>query len=590
MEKFTIVHNLFYNTKFTAHKRLVQSFIFMLFLINSAITPAQTPGDMLVRPLLGEEKVLFILVNYPDDSTPVMTYEQTVNHANTVAAIMEANSYGSHTFDVDVTPVLTMPQPKSFYELDDRKSFVRMRADALFIAEQNGFTVEEYDREAIFTKKLWPQPYGAAGGFNFRTIFSSKKNKAPLSAHEFGHTYDWNHANYWKVSSSNPLDTNGMIVNYGDKFDIMGDHENPHHYNPWFKWRVGWLPDESIKTVTESGNYVIRGLEMDPAAAPANTYSALRIRRSPESEFIVYYRSQEPFANTGALISVAGVSNNKPILLLDMTPGSQNPGDDYKDAALLPGITVQDNITGIGLTVLEKYDDSLLVNVVVPPGTIDVLPILNFVSPDAGVTIKGGVDYEVTAYDPDFGNENGAGIEKVKFALGWVKGDNPYIPEGTEFIALDSGQITSPPYLFHAETEGFPDEVYRMKITAFSQDGGKNIATFKHIIDNTGPSVTSAVKEATDNPIRLEQNTPNPFAESTAIAYHLNRPGQVTLCVYDMFGRKVRTLVQKHQAAGRHTVSWDGSDSSGESSSGGLYFCELRMGEFVASKRLLLLR
>jgi len=304
----------------------------------------------------------------------------------------------------------------------------------------------------------------------------------------------------------------------------------------------------------------------------------------------VYYRSQEPLAKAGALISFYSPFNKSPTVLLDMTPGSLIPSEDYKDAALVPGATVVDNASGIELTVLEKYDDSLIVNVVVPPGPMDVLPIINFTSPGAGVAIKGGVDYEVTAYDPDTGNENGAGIEKVKFSLGWLEGDNPYIDGGTEFIAVDSAQVSTPPFVFHVETEGFPDECYQLRAYAFSQNGSNNLAVFKHIIDNTGPSVASAVKEATGSPIRLEQNTPNPFVESTAITYHLNRPGQVTLCVYDMFGKKVRTLVQKHQATGQHTISWDGSDSSGESSSGGLYFCELRMGEFVAAKRLLIMR
>jgi pectate lyase len=62
-------------------------------------------------------------------------------------------------------------------------------------------------------------------------------------------------------------------------------------------------------------------------------------------------------------------------------------------------------------------------------------------------------------------------------------------------------------------------------------------------------------------------NYPNPCNPSTTIPYNLAASGHVTLAVYDVLGRKVKTLVNEIQAAGYHTVVFDASNLSS-----GLYF------------------
>lgn len=367
----------------------------------------------------------------------------------------------------------------------------------------------------------------------------------------------------------------------------MGDFDHPHHYNPWLKWRAGWLTDDDVKTVTESGDYTIRGIEMDPATAPENTFTALHIRRSPISEFIVYYRSQEPNANTGALISLVAPTNRSHTILIDMTPGSLPPDEDYLDAALLPGNTVTDISSGIELSVLEKFDDSLLVHVKVPSNPVDIIPVIGFISPEAGLTTIGGVDYEVMAYDPDEGSENGAGIESLKMTLGWIQGDNPYVEDGTEFVPVDSIFLSTPPYTWHVETESLPDEVYRLKVLATSTNGSSNFGQFVHIIDNTGPSVANASKESELSPAVLHQNAPNPFSGGTLISYRLNEPGVVVVSVHDKFGRKVKTLLRAFKSPGEHILTWDGRDAGGNLSPNGIYLCELRMEDQVSTIKMI---
>jgi hypothetical protein len=79
----------------------------------------------------------------------------------------------------------------------------------------------------------------------------------------------------------------------------------------------------------------------------------------------------------------------------------------------------------------------------------------------------------------------------------------------------------------------------------------------------------------------LLQNTPNPFRGSTRIAYRLPEPGVVTLRLYDVLGRPVRTLVEGVEAAGPHVVILDG-----EGLPGGVYHYEMNAGGRRMSRRL----
>ncbi|MFQ5605873.1 MAG: FlgD immunoglobulin-like domain containing protein [bacterium] len=545
----------------------------------------------MLRPILGVQKVLFIRVKYPDDAQVVLTAQQAQAHADNLKAIFKANSYDKLNLEIDITPVLTMPQPTSFYHLFNRLSFVRIRADAIKIAEEAGYHESDYDREVIFTTKVWPLVQTGVGGINLRTSYITK-NSPSLTAHEMGHTFDWSHANFWRVTSASPIDTAGEQIEYGDKFDIMGDVFHFHHFNPWYKFRVGWIPPENILTVSDSGTYFIRALEEPPqAGAPGNTYSALRIRRDRNTEYWVYYRSREDSANTGALISRMEPQNRSQTLLLDMTPGSRPKNKDHKDAALVPGNTIRDQEAGIEITVLGKNSDSLGVRVVVSNDAIDTLPIIDILNPKPGITVHGAIDYEATAFDPDAGTMNGAGIDTVTFVLNYSEVKETLLDQTVKIVAVT--QLTTPPYIFHVETDGLADEAYRLTVLAKSQNGGVNRAQINHIIDNTGPSVPTSIDEkrvAAASTFQLQQNYPNPFNPSTMINYTVGHGGQVELRIYDLLGRKVRSLVHENKPAGEYSVLWNGTNDAGRRVATGSYFYEIRVGEFISIKRMLLLK
>ncbi|MCX6831865.1 MAG: fibronectin type III domain-containing protein, partial [candidate division Zixibacteria bacterium] len=88
----------------------------------------------------------------------------------------------------------------------------------------------------------------------------------------------------------------------------------------------------------------------------------------------------------------------------------------------------------------------------------------------------------------------------------------------------------------------------------------------------------------------LAQNYPNPFNPSTAIEFTLPRPGQVTLEVYDIVGRKTRTLVSEAVTAGTKRVIWDGCNADGATVASGVYFYRIKAGDFIETRKMLLLK
>lgn len=88
----------------------------------------------------------------------------------------------------------------------------------------------------------------------------------------------------------------------------------------------------------------------------------------------------------------------------------------------------------------------------------------------------------------------------------------------------------------------------------------------------------------------LAQNYPNPFNPTTRIAFDLPEQSLAKLVVYNLLGQQVNVLTNRHLNAGHHVLDWNGLDASGNIVASGVYFYELRAGDFVAKKKMLLLR
>ena len=88
----------------------------------------------------------------------------------------------------------------------------------------------------------------------------------------------------------------------------------------------------------------------------------------------------------------------------------------------------------------------------------------------------------------------------------------------------------------------------------------------------------------------LNQNYPNPFNPVTTLRYDIPENSHVNIIIYDILGRQVRTLVNQTQDAGFKSVLWDATNDFGKQVSAGVYLYQIQAGEFVQTKKMVLLK
>ncbi|MCX5752971.1 MAG: T9SS type A sorting domain-containing protein, partial [Candidatus Krumholzibacteria bacterium] len=88
----------------------------------------------------------------------------------------------------------------------------------------------------------------------------------------------------------------------------------------------------------------------------------------------------------------------------------------------------------------------------------------------------------------------------------------------------------------------------------------------------------------------LRQNYPNPFNPSTTIDYSIAKTSPVEIAIFDVNGRKIRTLVSEIKMQGAYKAVWNGKSDRGTSVASGVYFYRLIAGDFTQIKKMILLR
>ena len=111
-------------------------------------------------------------------------------------------------------------------------------------------------------------------------------------------------------------------------------------------------------------------------------------------------------------------------------------------------------------------------------------------------------------------------------------------------------------------------------------------------VDST-TAVDEDIRDWTAVPSRtvLHQNTPNPFNPMTTITFDLARASHVSLNIYDVAGRLVRSLANTKMTAGfNKQVRWDGLDNENRHVSSGVYFYKLESDNFRATRKLVVMK
>jgi hypothetical protein len=97
-------------------------------------------------------------------------------------------------------------------------------------------------------------------------------------------------------------------------------------------------------------------------------------------------------------------------------------------------------------------------------------------------------------------------------------------------------------------------------------------------------------EETIPNAFSLEQNYPNPFNPSTNIGFRISDGGFVSLKVYDVLGNEVATIVNEELPAGTYEVEFNSHSGEVRNLTSGVYFYQLQAGDFIQTKKMVLMR
>ena len=126
-----------------------------------------------------------------------------------------------------------------------------------------------------------------------------------------------------------------------------------------------------------------------------------------------------------------------------------------------------------------------------------------------------------------------------------------------------------------------------LRLTVYVQDlNSKDVlnAATMFLADDTVPVPMDTPQYGTG----LAGVFPNPFNPQTTVQYTMHLPGHVSLKIYDLEGRLVKTLVSDFESAGRHSVVWNGSTDGNRPVASGVYFARLVAHNTTDSRKLVL--
>ena len=178
----------------------------------------------------------------------------------------------------------------------------------------------------------------------------------------------------------------------------------------------------------------------------------------------------------------------------------------------------------------------------------------------------------------------GAVVYEGTFPLG-CPGVMEFVPPGSDPLP---GAKFGNPMLFKLWRQSTDTEVSGTPVYT----SGGNFGDFLTVINPLNGSTTDVRDEVSDAPgtFSLEQNYPNPFNPRTTITFHLPKSVQTIISIYNMMGKKIRTLLDRKMTAGSHSIVWNGKDNQGHLVGSGVYLLHMKAGDYSDTKQLLLIQ
>ncbi len=370
----------------------------------------------------GENRVLLILV-HPTDSAPELLAEEVDSITADVAAWFEEVSYGKVWLNWTVT---------NWYALDEASHSRQIVYQA---AAADGHDLTQYDRMVVGLHGYTGRS-SSTQGIHFYNVttddgdvqmlvsrcdvkgFANTSASRRTLTHELGHSFGLSHAMFNGSLT-------GEVDQYGNQLDTMGSSPGWRHFGAAYKHQMGWLDDQQVELVTQSGEYTLRTIEgEDPHALRISKgivervkngeviteehFLFLEVREPPETDDAPRDDSSRPGdlnVTTGALNGVI-VNHVRPVdqfgynkwvvTALDATP--ETPTASSGDFQLLQGRTFSDSEAGIHITALNVTDNETTVRIVLGEQSANVAPTITSVEAVPG---NAGFLFSVDATDSD---------------------------------------------------------------------------------------------------------------------------------------------------------------------------------------------
>ncbi|SVA37537.1 uncharacterized protein METZ01_LOCUS90391, partial [marine metagenome] len=118
-------------------------------------------------------------------------------------------------------------------------------------------------------------------------------------------------------------------------------------------------------------------------------------------------------------------------------------------------------------------------------------------------------------------------------------------------------------------------------------DHAGNMSEYSGVVEAT---ILSIDGDPIPDVYALHQNYPNPFNPVTTLRYDLPEDAMVTITIYDIMGRRIRTLVNIDQTAGYRSIHWNATNDFGQTVSAGMYIYTIQAGEFRKTRKMVLLK
>ncbi|MBL9127215.1 MAG: PKD domain-containing protein, partial [Verrucomicrobiales bacterium] len=366
-------------------------------------TGETTPPTAASPATSGSKRILFIRVDFSDLQGESLTTSRAADLARELHSFFQNNSYGRAGFreigaGSDVTPVFRMPRTAASYGSNDDAG--DLRTDARNAARNAGYVLGNYDYDITCMKSVPGFGWAGLGFVGAPGAWIRGTSSTGVTAHELGHNYGLNHANYWDTAGPT-VTGRGESIEYGDKFDTMGAASaGNNHFNARYKRLLGWLQDGEFAVATTNGTYRVHAHDVTNAVVGSR---GLQIFANARTNYWVEFRQR--FSSNRWLFNGVGLRwtgrGNEASLLLDTTPDSPREKD---DAAITLGRTFSDFDSGIHVTPIAKGGSTpAWIDVVVRRGRFpeNRPPTLRLVAPVTEGSTSTSFEFETDARDAD---------------------------------------------------------------------------------------------------------------------------------------------------------------------------------------------